>query len=148
MFALVFNPSVDPSPNLLLAQTDPHKRDQRTDRAKKELKMELKWDPKFPVPLHFCTPGAAWCPRGVPKHPRPNFHRFGLLFCPPKLYFYRFFTLSFARPGPKHRQEQPRTTKNLPRSCRNTKHRQRHAASRFCTDSLGVVMSIVRSRFN
>ena len=98
---------------------------------KSDSKVEPKWVPKVPVPLHFCTPGAAWCPRGLLKHPRPHFHRFGVPFCPPKLHLYLSLTLSFARQGPKHRQEQPRTAKKLPRTCRNTKHTTTHR-TKFC----------------
>ena len=59
----------------------------------------------------------AWCPRGLPKHPRPHFHSFGFHCWSPQASFDRFYAPMFARQGPKHRQEQPRDDKNLPIIC-------------------------------
>ena len=42
------------------------------------------WYPVLPGP----APGTDWRPQGLPKQPRPHFHRFGLHFYPPRPHFY------------------------------------------------------------
>ena len=56
-------------------------------KRKRDPKMELKWDPKTPMPHHFCSPGAAWCPPGAPEATRSTqdlvFIDLESLFAPP-----------------------------------------------------------------
>ena len=113
--ALVFDPFFNPPPNLLFAQTDPPRGAQGTNKAKKGPQNGAKMGPKHYDVAPFLHSWGRLVPQRPPETPKTSFPSIWGPFFPPKLHFYRSLTLSFARQGPKHRQEQPRTAKNLPK---------------------------------
>ena len=86
-------------------------------RRKRDPKMEPKWSPKTPMLLHFCTPGAAWCPHGASEASRNT----------QDVIFIDFWLLFLTSKGPsnaKNSQEPPRTCQEPA----ETQNPQRHTA--------------------
>ena len=96
-------------------------------RRKRNPKMEPKWDPNIVHVAPFLHPWSrlvpAWCPRGHPKHPRPDFHRFGLLFLPPQASFLSLFDSQFCST---RAQAPPRTAKNRQEPAKNLPKHKTH----------------------